>query len=61
MYDKTQEPNEFTGESAADATQQAARFFGLEEATSGNPGPQALRAYQAYGGNPCIKIPPRMF
>ena len=32
MYDKTQEPNEFTGESAADATQQAARFFGLEEA-----------------------------
>ena len=32
MYDKTQEPNEFTGESASDATQQAARFFGLEEA-----------------------------
>ena len=32
MYDKTQEPNEFTGESAADATQEAARFFGLEEA-----------------------------
>ena len=30
MYDKTQEPNEFTGESATEATQEAARFYGLE-------------------------------
>ena len=30
MYDKTQEPNEFTGESSAEATQEAARFYGLE-------------------------------